>query len=208
VVYWLTHRLRWLYFYIVVYTQQDAEHASEAGGKIAAAAFTFVSCWTLLRPWRWRRYDPPKRRFTLNGLHGHLLSCWVLAPEDGGDMFLRNVGSSTDYTGTFHAGFVLNLFFWLWRWRRYVIPKRRLTLNGLDGVISQKTVLSKWDNYVWRPGGDEVCSPWKILFQNFICKTEGSKENLMIFVVFVSLARLASFRADIRKSDILNTVQA
>jgi hypothetical protein len=27
-----------------------------------------------------------------------------------------------------------------WRWRRYVPPKRRLTFNGLHGVISQKVV--------------------------------------------------------------------
>jgi hypothetical protein len=41
----------------------------------------------------------------------------------------------------FHAGFLLSLFFRPWRWRRYVPPKHRLTLNGLHGVISQKTVL-------------------------------------------------------------------
>jgi hypothetical protein len=28
-----------------------------------------------------------------------------------------------------------------WRWRRYVLPKRRLTCNWLHGVISQKLVL-------------------------------------------------------------------
>jgi hypothetical protein len=28
-----------------------------------------------------------------------------------------------------------------WKWRRYIPPKRRLTLNGLHGVISQKMVL-------------------------------------------------------------------
>jgi hypothetical protein len=27
-------------------------------------------CWTILRPWRWRRYVPPKRRVPLNALHG------------------------------------------------------------------------------------------------------------------------------------------
>jgi hypothetical protein len=43
----------------------------------------------------------------------HLLSCWLL------------------------AWFI----FWPWRWRRYVTPKRRLTLNGLHDVISQKTVV-------------------------------------------------------------------
>jgi hypothetical protein len=39
------------------------------------------------------------------------------------------------------AGFLLRLFFRPWRWRRYVPPKRRLTLNGLQGDISQKMVL-------------------------------------------------------------------
>jgi hypothetical protein len=33
------------------------------------------------------------------------------------------------------------LIFRPWRWRRYVPPKRRLTLNGLHGVISEKIVL-------------------------------------------------------------------
>jgi hypothetical protein len=37
--------------------------------------------------------------------------------------------------------FLLNLFLRPWRWRRYVPPKRRLTLNGLHCVISQKIVL-------------------------------------------------------------------
>jgi hypothetical protein len=41
----------------------------------------------------------------------------------------------------FHAVFLLNLFFRPWRWRRYVPPKRRLTLNRLHGVIAQKMVL-------------------------------------------------------------------
>jgi hypothetical protein len=27
-------------------------------------------CQLISRPWRWRRYVPPKRRFALNGLHG------------------------------------------------------------------------------------------------------------------------------------------
>jgi hypothetical protein len=39
------------------------------------------------------------------------------------------------------ACFLLNLFFRPRRWRRYVPPKRRLTLNGLHGVISQKMIL-------------------------------------------------------------------
>jgi hypothetical protein len=39
------------------------------------------------------------------------------------------------------AGFLLNLFLRPWRWGRYVPPKRRLKLNGLHGVISQKMIL-------------------------------------------------------------------
>jgi hypothetical protein len=34
-----------------------------------------------------------------------------------------------------------NLFFRPWRWKRYVPPRRPLTLNGLHGVISQNIVL-------------------------------------------------------------------
>jgi hypothetical protein len=36
---------------------------------------------------------------------------------------------------------LLNLFLWPWRWRRYVPPERRLKLNGLHSIISQKIIL-------------------------------------------------------------------
>jgi hypothetical protein len=36
---------------------------------------------------------------------------------------------------------LLNLFLRLWKWRRYVHPKRRLKLDRLQGVISQKMIL-------------------------------------------------------------------
>jgi hypothetical protein len=39
------------------------------------------------------------------------------------------------------AAVLLNSFIRPWRWRRHVPPKRRLTLNWLHGVISQKIVL-------------------------------------------------------------------
>jgi hypothetical protein len=35
----------------------------------------FLAC-LIFRPWKWRRYIPPKRRLTLNGLHG------VISPEE------------------------------------------------------------------------------------------------------------------------------
>jgi hypothetical protein len=45
-----------------------------------------------------------------------------------------------------HAGLNREFLAWLilrpWRCRRYVPPKRRLTFDGLHGVISQKTELS------------------------------------------------------------------
>jgi hypothetical protein len=37
--------------------------------------------------------------------------------------------------------FLLDLFLLPWRWRQYVSPKSRLKLNGLNGVIFQKTLL-------------------------------------------------------------------
>jgi hypothetical protein len=39
------------------------------------------------------------------------------------------------------AGFFMNIFLRPWRWRRYVPPKRRFTLNRLHGVTSQKMML-------------------------------------------------------------------
>jgi nitrate reductase gamma subunit len=36
-----------------------------------------------------------------------------------------------------------------WRWRRHVPPKRRLTFNGLRGVISQKVELAWTYNILW-----------------------------------------------------------
>jgi hypothetical protein len=32
--------------------------------------YHLLTCWNFLRPWRWRRYIPPKRRLHLNTLHG------------------------------------------------------------------------------------------------------------------------------------------
>jgi hypothetical protein len=44
------------------------------------------------------------------------------------------------------AGFLLNLFLRPWRCRRYIPPKRRLTLKGLHGIISQEMILSVLKN--------------------------------------------------------------
>jgi hypothetical protein len=49
----------------------------------------------------------------------------------------------------------------LWRRRRYVPPKRRMTFNGLHGVISQKTVL-----FINHPC--ENLKPYKVLYEFLI----------------------------------------
>jgi hypothetical protein len=51
------------------------------------------------------------------------------------DTSVKEGGKMTPLATCFHAGFMLVLFFDL----ENVSPKRRLTFNGLHGVISQKT---------------------------------------------------------------------
>jgi hypothetical protein len=75
--------------------------------------FMLVYCSVYFRPWRWRRYVPPKHLLSFNGLHG-----WQAEPP----------------------AFTLvscSAYFRPWRWRRYVPPKHRLAFDGLHGVISQ-----------------------------------------------------------------------
>jgi hypothetical protein len=40
------------------------------------------------------------------------------------------------------------LILWSWRWRRYVPPKRRLTFNGLHGILSKNILLFNIDLYL------------------------------------------------------------
>jgi hypothetical protein len=62
--------------------------------------------------------------------------CWVTTD------FRRNISpSSSECFPPACLLVLLNLFLRPWRWRRYVPPKRPLTLNGLHGVISQKMIL-------------------------------------------------------------------
>jgi hypothetical protein len=42
------------------------------------------------------------------------------------------------YSDMLSRWFLARLILRPWRWRRHVLPKRRLTFNGLHGVISQK----------------------------------------------------------------------
>jgi hypothetical protein len=41
-------------------------------------AYMLVLAELFLRPWRWRRYAPPKRRLQLNGLHGVICQKMIL----------------------------------------------------------------------------------------------------------------------------------
>jgi hypothetical protein len=67
---------------------------------------------------------------------------WDITPCSPLSINRRFGGTSPPAGATcFRAGFLLNLFFGTWRRRRYVPPKRQLTLNGLHGLISQKIVL-------------------------------------------------------------------
>jgi hypothetical protein len=50
-----------------------------------------------------------------------------------------------------------------WTWRRYVPPKRRLTLNGLHGAMSQKIVL-----LVLQFIADSACHPVRKLFSGLL----------------------------------------
>jgi hypothetical protein len=86
---------------------------------------TWISNWTSLR------------RVPYFGIWRRVV-CWMSIEVSG-----ENIASifKLVLATYFHAGFLLSLFFRPWKWRRYVPPKRRLTLKGLHGVISQKLVL-------------------------------------------------------------------
>jgi hypothetical protein len=83
----------------------------------------------ILRHWRWKRYVPPKRRLTFNGLHRVISQKMVL--------FITTAVRTSNAKNPLLPPAILRH----WRWRQYVPPKRRLTLNGLHGVMSQKMVL-------------------------------------------------------------------
>jgi hypothetical protein len=55
--------------------------------------------------------------------------------------------------------FFPRLVLWSWRWRRHVPPKRRLTVNGLQGVISHKIVL--FITTAVRPSNPTLVLSWR-----------------------------------------------
>jgi hypothetical protein len=132
--------------------------------KQSPACYMFLAG-LILQPWIWRRLVPLKRHSTLNGLQDvisqktelfflriyylksivfqDMTPCSPLSfnRRFGGTYRLHLQGWTRTLDGYLLAcWFLLNLFLRPWRWRRYVPPKR-LKLNGLHGVISQKMIL-------------------------------------------------------------------
>jgi hypothetical protein len=123
-------------------------HLHLQGRRISSAPACSLVCWT-------------NRRVQLNGLHGVISQKMILfmttavKPSNHTKKFLLFLWN---YRRAIPFRFWLNLFLPPWRWRRYVPPKRRLKLNGLNGVIFQKTLLLAgfgW-TYFFHPedGGD------------------------------------------------------
>jgi hypothetical protein len=67
-----------------------------------------------------------------------LLSC---NRRFGGTYSLHLRGRSNNFSKNQQVSrWQAQLFLWPWRWRRYVPPKRRVQLNRLHGVTSQKMI--------------------------------------------------------------------
>jgi hypothetical protein len=97
--------------------------------KMELASFLPASRWFLawltVRRSRWRWHITPKRRLTFNGLHGVISQKTVLFvttavrtsvdffdPEDGGNIFLRNVGWHwTDYMALYPRRWYSSILF-------------------------------------------------------------------------------------------------
>jgi hypothetical protein len=90
-------------------------------------------------PPRFRASHPVLVSYWFRGL---VHRCWQFQPKDGP---MATEFQSSDWLSILLAtcllAGLLNLFLRPWRWWRYVPPKRRLKLNGLHGVISQKMIL-------------------------------------------------------------------
>jgi hypothetical protein len=93
----------------------------------------------IFRPWRWRRYVPPKRLLTLNGLHGGI-SQKSIRPYSPlkvnrrfGETYRlhlqgRRISRARNQR---EIRWQAELIFRPWKWKRYIPPKRRLTFNPL-----------------------------------------------------------------------------
>jgi hypothetical protein len=107
----------------------------------------------LIRPWRWMRYVPPKRRLTFNGLHGvishrcenfKILHCPVKVHRRFRRTYcFHHQGQRVSQARTRLQPAFFCFLEWLTlrprRWRQYVSLKRRTRLYG---VRTKKIILS------------------------------------------------------------------
>jgi hypothetical protein len=113
------------------------EHGNKYSGCIKEGVFVMEDL-RFSQRWLWRVSSGIWRRVVR----------WVstdVSEEHIASIFkVEEIGSANQRTSRFAtyllAG-LLNIFHRPWRWRRYVPPIRRLKLNGLHGVISQKMIL-------------------------------------------------------------------
>jgi hypothetical protein len=76
----------------------------------------------------------------------------------------------------------LGLFFSPERWRRYVLPKRRLTFNGQQGTIFEKTEFSI---KIWVPNNFNIEFSLNLL-HTAVISTENSRESTFTYCIVLS----------------------
>jgi hypothetical protein len=71
----------------------------------------------------------------------HLLGYDAVQSVELQPTFRRNISPPSSRSKKASTCLLAEIIFWPWRWGRYVPSKRRLQLNRLQGVISQKMIL-------------------------------------------------------------------
>jgi hypothetical protein len=117
----------------------------------ASPIYSFLFCWTVLKLWRWTQcnfLNPVTSLFVgfevmKTCIFWDVSQCSLLKYNRrfGGvyRLHFRNLKAETFAWHVFSGWFPAWLTFRPWRWRRYVLPKPLLTINGLLGDIHQKT---------------------------------------------------------------------
>jgi hypothetical protein len=114
-----------LFFYILPHHQgHNAQRKTVVWIIVNSELVSWFLARLILLPWRWRRYVPPKRRLTFNGLH-----C-VISQKIA--LFITTTVRTSNPTSTCHLLsrlYLARLILRPWRWKRYVPPKRRLNFQ-------------------------------------------------------------------------------
>jgi hypothetical protein len=87
----------------------------------------------------------------------------------------------------FACWFLLNLFRRPWRWRRYVPPKRQLKLDGLHGVISQKTL------FIMPQDSATVCFFFNIPFIPLVIAANAAVSRIWVTAVGTIVSMVLKF---------------